>query len=222
MALLDNIQLSDELTTEICEWLVSGQPLAEYCSMEGKPSLGQVSKWRFDNDIFAKRFAQARDIGFDSMAERLRTTVRGGTGSSQDWKRDRLIAETELKLLAAWAPKRYGARIEAEQSLGNMDVSELGARVTMLLDKALQALAGAPPSNATHMESPMPAKPTAKLPAEADFLTDHQREVLARTPPVRGGGKAVVRGRVKGIKAAAQAALDEPKTPPAEDAEDRW
>ena len=213
--------LTDEITDAVCDWLVSGKPLAEFCEIPGNPSLGVLNVWRATNDLFAKRFAQARDIGFDSMAERLRTTVRGGVGSSRDWKRDRLIAETELKLLAAWAPKRYGARIENEQSLGNMDVSELGARVGMLLDKALQALAGAPPSNATHMESPMPAKPTAKLPADADFLTDHRREVLAQTPPVRGG-KAKAKGRVKALKAAAQAALDEPQTSPAEDEGDRW
>lgn len=183
MAIESTQPLTDEITAEICDWLISGAPLVEFCSLPGKPSLGTINVWRATNDLFAKKFAQARDIGFDSIAERLRTTVRGGVHSTQDWKRDRLVAETELKLLAAWAPKRYGARIENEHNLGNMDVTDLVARVDSLLDKALQAVLQAPPTKPVDMESKPPSKPTAQVPEDAPFLTPHQRKVLAETPP---------------------------------------
>jgi hypothetical protein len=78
MTSVAGLTLTDELTHEICEWVMSGRPLAEYCATAGKPSLNTINNWRHTNDIFAKRFSQARDIGFDSIAERLRTTVRGG------------------------------------------------------------------------------------------------------------------------------------------------
>ena len=55
--------------------VMSGRPLAEYCATAGKPSLNTINNWRHTNDIFAKRFSQARDIGFDSIAERLRTAL---------------------------------------------------------------------------------------------------------------------------------------------------
>jgi len=217
MTSVAGLTLTDEITHEICEWVMSGRPLAEYCATAGKPSLNTINNWRHTNDIFAKRFSQARDIGFDSIAERLRTTVRGGDGSTLDWKRDRLVAETELKLLAAWAPKRYGARIEAEHNLGNMDVSELSSRVCALLDKAMQSIFNAPPAKASDVEARMAEKPTAQVPEDAEFLTDAQRKALATTPPYPER-KAPKRAS----KAEARKALQTPDTPPPEGTEDRW
>jgi hypothetical protein len=206
--------LTDEITDAVCDWLVSGKPLAEFCEIPGNPSLGTLNVWRATNDLFAKRFAQARDIGFDSIAERLRTTVRGGATSTGDWKRDRLVAETELKLLAAWAPKRYGARIENEHNLGNMDPGELGARVAALLDKAIQSLAGVPTAP---IEPVLPAKPTAVVPEDASFLTPRQREVLTETEPYP------VAKKNKPSKAKlARKALAEQNSPPPEADEERW
>jgi len=206
--------LTDEITDAVCDWLVSGKPLAEFCEIPGNPSLGVLNVWRATNDLFAKRFAQARDIGFDSIAERLRTTVRGGATSTGDWKRDRLVAETELKLLAAWAPKRYGARIENEHNLGNMDPGELGARVAALLDKAIQSLAGVP---TVPIEPVLPTKPTAVVPEDASFLTPRQREVLMETEPYPVAKK----NRPSKAKLARKA-LAEQKSPPPEADEERW
>ena len=155
------LTLTDELTHEICRWVMSRRPLAQNTARPpAKPSLNTINNWRHTNDIFAKRFSQARDIGFDSIAERLRTTVRGGDGSTMDWKRDRLVAETELKLLAAWAPKRYGARIEAEHNLGNMDVTGLSSRVCAAAgQKTMQSIFNAPPLKASDVEARRRSRP---------------------------------------------------------------
>ncbi len=56
--------------------------------------------------------ARARDLGEEVIASDLQSVARGGAGSSGDVQRDKLIVETDLKLLAIWNPKRYGQRIE--------------------------------------------------------------------------------------------------------------
>jgi len=56
--------------------------------------------------------ARARDLGETVIANNLRDVARGGPGSSGDVQRDKLIVDTDLKLLAIWNPKRYGQRIE--------------------------------------------------------------------------------------------------------------
>lgn len=221
---MSNPLLTDDLTDEICNWLISGQPLADYCAQDGKPSLGTVNQWRAYNDIFAKRFNAARDIGFDSIAERLRTTVRGTVASTSDWRRDRLIAETELKLLAAWAPRRYGARIDGEQNIGNMDVGELGARVGLLLEKAMQAFAGRPPTKPEDVTQTERKRPTAPLPDDASFLTPGVRAQLQTDTAGFNENINTERNKRRArLKKAADKIREEPKTgADGEETEDRW
>ena len=50
--------------------------------------------------------------GEETIAFNLRETARGRGESTHDVHRDKLIIETDLKLLAKWNPKRYGDKIE--------------------------------------------------------------------------------------------------------------
>ena len=91
----------------ICDRLASGEPLAQICRNIGV-SDGTVREWQRTEPEFADAIARARLLGFDEIAARLRDVARGGQGSSGDVQRDKLIVETDLKLLAKWDPKRYG------------------------------------------------------------------------------------------------------------------
>lgn len=72
---------------------------------------------------FAQLLEEARRIGFDVIANRVKQTLRGrGPDASGDVKRDRLIAEYDMKLLAKWHPKAYGEKLEIETTNRNMDV----------------------------------------------------------------------------------------------------
>lgn len=58
---------------------------------------------------FSGDIARARQLGFDAIAERIQEIARGTSSeSSGDVARDKLIVETDLKLLAKWDPRRYG------------------------------------------------------------------------------------------------------------------
>lgn len=110
---------SDDLLKDICDRMSTGEPLAQICRDEGMPHPNTVRTWMngdvegIDSKAVSSAIACAREIGFDAIAARARMTARGkidaeGGDSSGDVQRDKLIIETDLKLLAKWDPKRYG------------------------------------------------------------------------------------------------------------------
>jgi hypothetical protein len=104
---------TQEMADAICERLCEGEPFRAICRDEGMPAWRTVYDWMKVHKEFSAHIACAREEGFDAIAERARQTARGKTNkaggdSSGDVQRDKLIIETDLKLLAKWDPKRYG------------------------------------------------------------------------------------------------------------------
>ena len=100
-----------ELVEEILRRVSEGETMTSICRDKG---IG-VQTWRdwvLDDEALSVRYARARDLGYDAVAERLMETVRGGNDSSGDVARDRLIADTDRWLLSKWDPKRYGERMQ--------------------------------------------------------------------------------------------------------------
>jgi hypothetical protein len=115
---------------EICERLGNGEPLAQICRDEGMPALRTVYDWQKAHDDFSASIACARDAGYDVIAARLRMTARGktdddGGDSSGDVQRDKLIVDTDLKLLAKWDARRYGDKIDVTSG-GEKLATEIG------------------------------------------------------------------------------------------------
>jgi len=100
------------IATEIIERLSKGEPLAVMCREDKMPHRSTVSGWCMDHPEFAAQYALAREVGFDAIACRAREIARGVGESTNDVQRDKLIIETDLKLLAKWDPKRYGDKID--------------------------------------------------------------------------------------------------------------
>jgi hypothetical protein len=103
---------TEAIADEILERIGSGDPLAVICRGERMPHRSTVSAWCLAQPDFAARYAQAREVGFDAIACRVREIARGVGESTKDVQRDKLIIETDLKLLAKWDPKRYGDKID--------------------------------------------------------------------------------------------------------------
>lgn len=114
------------LADEICERLAAGETLRDICRDEHIPSFRSVYRWRESNAEFSARFALAREIGGDVIAEqalaiadtpqvgeRDETTHEGFKTVREDMLGHRkLQVETRLKLLAVWFPRKYGQRID--------------------------------------------------------------------------------------------------------------
>lgn len=141
---------------QVIGWISEGQTLREFCRQEGMPTWGTIYDWREDDEEFKARFAHAREIGFDVIAEdalRIADTPQlGQIVTSKEWGDEikqedmlghrKLQIETRLKLLAKWDPKRYGDKVDHTSSDGSMspkapqevDAKLVGALVDKLID----------------------------------------------------------------------------------------
>jgi hypothetical protein len=133
----------------ICERLALGEPLAVICR---SMSIGRstVNLWRREDQSIAEQFDEARDDGYDAIAHRMRFTTRGlnedgservGMKDSQTRVlRDKLIVETDDKLLAKWDPRRYGNKLVTENTNTNFNTEVVDAdEMDRRLDRAIAA-----------------------------------------------------------------------------------
>ena len=109
----------------IIDWISTGQTLRQWCR-ENDIHYSTVYLWMAKDDEFAQRFAQARDIGHDCIADEIleiidtepemaETFSQSGGSKHRDsghitWLKNR--AEQRLKLLAKWNPKKYGDKVD--------------------------------------------------------------------------------------------------------------
>lgn len=109
----------EDIFASIIDQIEDGVPLKQICRQEGMPCARTVWYWMENNPEIAARVKQAREDGWDAIAYRCREIARGrpGSDSTGDVKRDKLIVETDLKLLAKWDPKRYGDKLEHSGSI---------------------------------------------------------------------------------------------------------
>lgn len=133
---------------EIVRRLSAGETLTDICADDHMPATRTVSDWKAAHPDFSADFGRARDAGYDAIASRARKTARGqnedaGGDSSGDVQRDKLIIETDLKLLAKWDPRRYGDKVahvgggpdDAPIRYADLSEDELDARIAALAAK---------------------------------------------------------------------------------------
>lgn len=128
---------SDALIREICIRLADSEPLACICRDEGMPDPSTVWDWMQAKPEVSQAIAHARNLGWDAIAHRARATARGEGDSKQDVQRDKLIIETDLKLLAKWDPKRYGEKLQ--QEISGPDGGPIEHKYAALTDEQLAA-----------------------------------------------------------------------------------
>ena len=71
------LELTKELTYQICQELMNGPPLTRICSRKELPSIATVNRWISKDPSFAKQITNARRVGtqyyLDKMIEELET-----------------------------------------------------------------------------------------------------------------------------------------------------
>ncbi len=117
-----------ETADAIVHWIAEGKPLREFCR-QNDVKWRTVYDWLEAQPDFATRFARARNVGADAIAEQaleiadtplegVRTeTTTGEEGITKEVREDmlghrKLQVETRLKLLAKWFPQKYGDKTE--------------------------------------------------------------------------------------------------------------
>jgi len=112
------MQLDRSVAAEILERIAEGEPLRAILRSDPErfPGKSQWYVWLADDKALAAAFEVARLDGADAIAQRARETARGAGDSTGDVQRDKLIIDTDLKLLAKWFPQPYGDRVSHEHS----------------------------------------------------------------------------------------------------------
>jgi hypothetical protein len=113
-----------ETAHAICVRLAKGETLKGICRDDGFPPESTVRRWARENvDGFATRYAFARQLGLDAMADELLEIADDGSGDfvidangnripdHEHISRSRLRIDTRKWYLAKLAPKRYGDRL---------------------------------------------------------------------------------------------------------------
>lgn len=149
-----------ELIDSVLERVAKGEPLAPILREPGMPHYTAWYDWCRADEALSLAYARARAAGYDHIAITARETARGRGESTQDTQRDRLIIETDLKLLKCWDPKRYGDKVALSGDADNPIVvedknSELASELLSLLRNRKRNAAQTIEGKAS---SPAPAK----------------------------------------------------------------
>jgi len=100
---------SQEVADEICRRLAEGETLSAICRSEGMPARTTFLQWVRDNrDGLSDKYARARELGLEAMADELIEIEDGG---SDDWQRDRLRVDARKWMLARLLAHKYGDRV---------------------------------------------------------------------------------------------------------------
>ena len=113
-----------ELIDSVLERVARGEPLAPILREPGMPHYTVWYDWCRADEALSLAYARARATGYDHIAITARETARGRGESSGDVQRDRLVIETDLKLLKCWDPKRYGDKVALSGDADNPIVVE--------------------------------------------------------------------------------------------------
>ncbi len=126
-----------EIVAELCERLREGVPLAEVCRQDGMPHFTKVYDWSEADQAIGLAIRRAREAGEHAIAARLRKVANGVEGySSGDAQRDKLIIDTDFKLLAKWNPKVWGENTQLRHADANgekIDNSQLVSELLSLM-----------------------------------------------------------------------------------------
>lgn len=114
---------SPELADAILHRLEGGESMVKICESPGMPSRTTVFKWIATDKAFADRYAHAKDVGLEFMAEEMLKIADEPVGSTDNGSTDngavqkqRLQVDTRKWLLSKLAPKKYGDRTKVEHS----------------------------------------------------------------------------------------------------------
>ena len=128
-------QTIDDICLHIAEF---GEPMEVVCMRAGMPSRQSVWAYCNKHPEAAEQIENARLGGVYTLAYNLRKVAKGEQGhSSKDVNRDKLIIDTEFKILRSIAPKEFGDKQQVDmnvkaQVIPNLDITPEQAYLEML------------------------------------------------------------------------------------------
>jgi hypothetical protein len=144
-------KFTEELAADICRRLAEGESLRHICLLPEFPDRSTIIRWIQENESFRNQYAQARELQADYWADEIQDIANDGrndweirecerTGklriviNAENVQRSRLRVDTLKWIMSKQAPKRYGDKIEVE----NTGKPSVGIVVTPEVLAALQ------------------------------------------------------------------------------------
>jgi outer membrane lipoprotein-sorting protein len=109
---------SEDLANKICDRIAFGRSLRSVCEDSDIPNKMTVLRWLRDKPDFRAQYEISRKELIELEADRL---LEIADNSDEDPQRSRLMVDARKWLLSKLVPKKYGDRIELEQS-GELDL----------------------------------------------------------------------------------------------------
>ena len=132
----------------ICRRLAAGESLRTICRDSDMPDRTTVQRWIDTYDTFRIRYAHARNIGLDTLAEEILDiadrpsgTLESGATDSGDVQHRKLQVDARRWLLSKMAPKKYGDKLE--QTLQGPDGGSIKIDDASAADKLAKLMASA-------------------------------------------------------------------------------
>lgn len=127
-------KFSTELADLICQRICDGQSVREICRDEEMPAMSTVFRWLAEKTTFQEQYARAKGAQGEYYAEEILDIADDGTndwverkgseGQSLGWvlngehvQRSRLRVDSRKWLLSKLLPKKYGDKIEIDQTV---------------------------------------------------------------------------------------------------------
>lgn len=110
------------IKSEIVARIAEGETLRSICRDDKMPNYKTCYDWLNADTDFATRFAHARGLGHDVIADECleiadnKNVIISSDGVAfSDVQRDKLRIHTRMQLLAKWDPKKWGDRQAIQQ-----------------------------------------------------------------------------------------------------------
>lgn len=101
---------SDEVYEAIIERIAAGETLRQVCRDFGMPDAATVRKRVLADEAFAQRYAYARGMGLDHMAEEA-VAIADDSKADPDPNSRRVRVDTRKWLLSKLRPGQYGDKL---------------------------------------------------------------------------------------------------------------
>lgn len=110
------VAYSPEIAERILDGLMQGQGLNTVCQADDMPDESAVRQWVLDNvDGFAPKYARARAIQAERIADEL-IALSDKASDSETAQVQRLKIDTRKWVISKILPKKYGDKVEVEQT----------------------------------------------------------------------------------------------------------
>lgn len=103
---------NDEIADSICAKLAEGQTLLSICKQEDMPTRSTVYLWREKHEEFSDKYARARELGFDAIADDV---IAISDDKSEEPASRRVRVQARIDLLGRWS-HRYSNKTTNEHT----------------------------------------------------------------------------------------------------------